>query len=317
VPTRTVMEELSDLADSLIDAGLRRARKAAGGGGSDASGFRFCVLAFGKLGGRELNYSSDIDLVGICDAEGKGEDIVRATSVMEALRQDLSAHTAEGYVYRVDLRLRPYGASGQLVFALEPLLEYYRSAASPWEIQALMKARPVAGDLELGGEFLDAVRPLLRAPRERAAVVSSIDRLRTDAVKGLKGSAADVKTGLGGLRDIEFLVQGLQLIHAHAHRELLDGNTLSALAALGKTGVLETEAVQRLSEDYLFLRRVEHFLQIYEDRQIHSLPQDPAEMRALARRMLGSSATAEQFLNKLGRRFERVRGEYRKFVKAS
>jgi glutamate-ammonia-ligase adenylyltransferase len=308
VPTLTIMEELSDLADSLIDAGLRRALK------ESARGFRFCVLAFGKLGGRELNYSSDIDLVGICDADGKGEVIERATSVMEALREDLSVHTAEGYVYRVDLRLRPYGTSGQLVFALRPLLGYYRSSASPWEIQALLKARPVAGDLELGGEFLDSVYPLLRTPRERASVVSSIDKLRKDAVKGLKRSAADIKTGLGGLRDIEFLVQGLQLIHAHAHRELLEANTLSALTALGKTGILETEAVQRLSDDYLFLRRVEHFLQIYEDRQIHSLPKDPEEMRALARRMLGSGATAEQFLTKIGKRFERVREEYRKFV---
>ena len=309
--TRIIMEELSDLADALIGACLARARAAARGE------FRFCVLAFGKLGGRELNYSSDIDLLGIYGSEENAEDVVQATAVMEALREDLSVHTTEGYVYRVDLRLRPYGTSGQLVFHDRQLTGYYHASAAPWEIQALLKARPVAGDVALGRSFLESVRDLLVAPHERRAVISTIDRLRTEALKGLRKTAretTDVKTGLGGLRDIEFLAQGLQLVNAHNHAELLEANTLSALKALSAAGFMEQETAERLSDDYLFLRRVEHFLQIYEDRQTHSLPKDPAEMRALARRMLGNGATAEQFMSRLNKRFERVREEYRRFA---
>jgi glutamate-ammonia-ligase adenylyltransferase len=320
VPTRTIMEELSDLADALIGAALRRAlgeseERSALRGGSDGR-FRFCVVAFGKLGGRELNYSSDIDLLGVCGSDGKVDEIEEATAVMETLRGDLSAHTSEGYVYRVDLRLRPYGSSGQLVFGIGPLFDYYSRSASLWELQALLKARPVAGDLELGSAFSVQARELLLAPHERSAVVSSIDTLRKDAVRNLKRSfllTTDVKVGLGGLRDIEFLVQGLQLVNARSRPELLGGNTLSALEAMGKAGILAGDVVERLSGDYLFLRRVEHFLQIYEDRQTHSLPRDPEEMRALARRMLGSGATADQLTSKLSKRFERVREEYLKF----
>jgi glutamate-ammonia-ligase adenylyltransferase len=319
VPTRTIMEELSDLADVLIGAGVERALAGSVAKGS-AGELRFCVLAFGKLGGRELNYSSDIDLLGICGShEVMGNEIEAATSVMETLREDLSAHTPEGYVYRVDLRLRPYGTSGQLVFSLGPLVDYYTRSAALWELQALLKARAVAGDLGLGGEFLDIVRPLLLAPREGSEVVGSIDRLRKEAVKNLARSVmgtTDVKIGLGGLRDVEFLVQGLQLVNARAHPELLEANTLAALEAMGRAGIMGSEAIERLSGDYLFLRRVEHFLQIYEDRQTHSLPKDPEQMRALARRMLGSGATSAKFLDQLSRRFERVKEEYRKFAKA-
>ncbi len=320
MPTRTVMEELSELADGVVSASLGRLRGGTIGRGGEpgAPPWRFCVIAFGKLGGRELNYSSDIDLLGLYDGGTEGADPTEdAAALMEALRADLSDHTMEGYAYRVDLRLRPYGSSGQLVFSLKSLLEYYSRSAAMWELQALLKARPVAGDLELGREFLDSVRTLLLAPREPSAVVSSIDRLRKEAQKSLSRNsivATDIKVGLGGLRDVEFLVQGLELIHAHEHPELLIGNTLAALEALGTMGILPTDEADRLVGDYIFLRRVEHFLQIYEDRQTHSLPRDPLQMLALARRMLGSGATEGQFHSKLAKRFERVREEYRKFT---
>jgi glutamate-ammonia-ligase adenylyltransferase len=305
IPTRTIMEEISALADAVIDAALGRIRAE-----MNAVGFRFCVIAFGKLGGRELNYSSDIDLLGLCDAAGGDDAMVKASTLMERLRADLSSHTTEGHAYRVDLRLRPYGSSGQLVFSLKSLLSYYEGPAALWELQALLKARPVAGDLGLGGEFLQGVKRLLTAPRNPAVVTSSINRIRREAAHG----TTDVKVGLGGIRDVEFLVQGLQLIHAHENPGLVEANTLAALEILRSCGILPADAVERLSGDYIFLRRVEHFLQIYEDRQIHSLPRDPEQMRALARRMLGSGATAEQFQAKLARRFERVHEEYLKFV---
>jgi glutamate-ammonia-ligase adenylyltransferase len=318
-PTQRIIGEISDLADGVVEAALARLRKLS------AKRIGFCVIAFGKLGGRELNYSSDIDLLGLFDctpdaSTEHSEGIVEATSLMEELRADLATHTSEGYAYRVDLRLRPYGSSGQLVFSSKGLLEYYTRSAALWEVQALLKARPIAGDTEVGRAFLESARGLLLLPRDRAAVVASIDRLRKQARRSLSRgilSATDVKTGLGGLRDIEFLAQGLQLVHASERPELLVGGTLPALAALRDAGFLDRETAERLESDYLFLRRVEHFLQIYEDRQTHSLPRDPTQLQALARLMLGSGATTEQFLARLARRFERVQATYREFTEAS
>jgi glutamate-ammonia-ligase adenylyltransferase len=317
-PTQRIMEELSDLAEGVIAAALERIRRPAGVPGPEAASAGLCIIAFGKLGGRELNYSSDIDLLGLCAADGDHDAVETATLQMEALRADLSTHTTEGYAYRVDLRLRPYGTSGQLVFSRGALTDYYFTAAALWELQALLKARPIAGDLDVGRAFLDSVQRLLLAPHPHAAVASSIDRLRKEALKSLARSVlsttTDIKTGLGGLRDVEFLVQGLQLVHAHQEPSLLRGGTLAALRALGEAGILPAETVEQLSDDYLFLRRVEHFLQIYEDRQTHSLPRDPAQLRALARLMLGSGAVAEQLLAELGRRFQRVQAVYQGFT---
>ena len=310
--TQRIMEELSDLADAMIAVSLERIRSSEGR--RDAG---FCVIAFGKLGGRELNYSSDIDLLGLCDPRGDPDAVEQASRDMEALRADLSVHTAEGYAYRVDLRLRPYGSSGQLVYPLDALVEYYGRTAALWELQALLKARPVAGDLSVGRAFLDSTRALLTAPHQKSAVAASIDRLRREALKALSRSilsTTDIKTGLGGLRDVEFLAQGLQMVHAHEKPGLLCGGTLPALKGLGEAGILAAETAEQLSGDYLFLRRVEHFLQIYEDRQTHSLPRDPSQLRALARLMLGSGATSEQLMAKLEKRFERIQGEYRKFA---
>jgi glutamate-ammonia-ligase adenylyltransferase len=207
------MEEISDLADGVIAAALERRQDEARGGGS-----RFCIVAFGKLGGRELNYSSDVDLLGVCvdDGEEGGSEagpVESASRLMEALRGDLSTHTTEGYAYRVDLRLRPYGTSGQLVFTLPALNEYYGRHAALWEVQALLKARPVAGDPALGQAFLDTARTQLLVPRAHAEVAAAIDTLRREALRGLSRgvlSTTDIKTGLGGLRDVEFLAQGLQ-----------------------------------------------------------------------------------------------------------
>jgi glutamate-ammonia-ligase adenylyltransferase len=315
--TDLVMEELSSLADCMIDAALGRIREAAREKvGCPAP--RFCVLAFGKLGGKELNYSSDIDLLGLWETpEGGHEAEGIATSMMERLRSDLSDHTAAGYAYRVDLRLRPYGSSGQLVHELGALLRYYAEPAALWELQALLKARPVAGDLDLGEGFIEAARGTLVARRDPELVVSSIDSLRREAIRnlarGMEGGR-DVKTGLGGIRDVEFLVQGLQLIHAHSDPRLLRAGTLAGLEALAAAGILPAEVSEKLAEDYVFLRRVEHFLQIYEDRQTHRLPSDPEQVLALARRMLGAKATVDQFRALLDLRFESIHREYRKFI---
>ena len=214
-------------------------------------------------------------------------------------------------MYRVDLRLRPYGRSGELVAGLEGALRYYRESAALWELQALLKARPVAGDLELGARFLAEARGRLERPIPAAEVARSVARLRRASqarlARALPGGP-DIKEGAGGIRDVEFLVQALQLIHAPA---VLDGNTLAALEGLRTAGILPAAEAEGLKRDYLFLRRIEHYLQIFEDRQTHTLPAEPAELDALARRTLGAEAGAERFAGELSACLKRVDSAFR------
>ena len=302
VPLADVMLDLSNLAESIVQVCLERhslkaVKDERGGGLLD----RFCVLAFGKLGGQELNYSSDIDLLGIYDdpSGGSGELYSKA---MERVRDDLSRHTEDGYAYRVDLRLRPYGRSGSLAHSLEGIAGYYESGASPWEIQALLKLRPIAGNLELGRRFLDKVRHLLVVRRDRDSMIRGILKLREKAIEASAhgiDSGIDVKNGHGGIRDIEFLIQGLQLLHCSDDAGILDGNTLRAIGLFGARGIIGARDLSRLAEHYVFLRRVEHHLQILEDRQIHSLPDNPVELTALARRVIDLSAGPDALLSKI------------------
>jgi len=269
--------------------------------------------------------------------------------VLKQVGQGLSAHLEEGHAYRVDFRLRPYGGAGQLVYTISGLADYYAKKAALWEIQALLKARPVAGNEALGAALLERVRPIFMQPRPAATIIRSIETLRKTAIgkadhagrvasnrfiphcagrQMARGAlqttdlscvtrdGGDVKSGLGGIRDIEFLVQGLQLIHAPHHGELLDGNTLSALERLKTCGLLPEEVVSQLQADYTFLRRVEHILQIFEDRQIHAVPQSGEARAALARRVLGVDSTAERLMTELNTCQQRVRQTYTRYFLA-
>ncbi|MEW6668422.1 MAG: glutamate-ammonia-ligase adenylyltransferase [Thermodesulfobacteriota bacterium] len=328
VPTQEVMADLSTLADVTVKVALDTVwgRMRAAGKVPDFAGKledRFCVLAFGKLGGKELNYSSDIDLLAIwddrdlpSDPQGPGEEGFRGLfrRAMESLISDLLTHTEEGYAYRVDLRLRPFGRAGELVPSLSGLIRYYRDQASLWEIQAALKLRPLAGNASLGHRFLEELRPVFLRGRERRPVVESIEAMRNRAIRAISrkgGACVDVKSGLGGLRDVEFMVQGLQLIHGPGNPALFEGNTLTSLDLLGEARILPAARVEVVKQDYLFLRRVEHYLQILEDRQVHALPRDPVEVEALAKRVLGVGATAERFMDDLTECLSRVRDTYR------
>ncbi len=310
-PLRDIVRDLSTLAEACVQAALECAL-AAHGGAPEGDGL--CVLAFGKLGGRELNYSSDVDLLALC---GEGADRERMSSLMESVSANLSEHTADGYAYRVDLRLRPFGSAGPLVNSASDLVRYYERDAAFWEVQALLKLRPVAGNLRMGGEFLRALKPVLAKGYDAAPIARSIDALRDAAIRQSRAgvlSGVDIKNGEGGIRDVEFLVQGLQLINLPRHPELAGGNTLDALASLGAAGALPPHDAEELAAHYLFLRRVEHFLQIYEDRQTHTLPRGETELRALARKLMGLSATIESFSSHLELCRSRVRGAYLRFL---
>jgi glutamate-ammonia-ligase adenylyltransferase len=325
IPTEEITSELSNLAEALTQVALKQVWKESKAENKLAGNLEelenhFCILAYGKLGGSELNYSSDIDLLGLFEIPGRlapefGSDtlLLKHTFawVMERVTSDLSIHTEEGYVYRVDLRLRPYGRAGEIVHSLASLTDYYRKAASFWEIQAALKIRPIAGNLELGHSFLAQIRPVLLEQRSREDIVQSIERMRTAAIKKISlHSGVDLKTGVGGLRDVEFLLQGLQLLYAPDCPALLQGNTLAGLAALENEGLLPEPLTAQLRQDYIFLRRVEHYLQILEDRQIHALPKDPTELNALAKRVLGVDADAARFMAEIEECGKRIRQAY-------
>lgn len=260
---------------------------------------RFCILAFGKLGGDELNYSSDIDLLAIWEpgtADGNEEQLW--SRVFRQVVRDISDFTRDGRAYRVDLRLRPWGNAGRLVYRLDTIQRYYEKEADLWELQALIKLAPIAGDQELGRLFLEEVRPAVTRRLQRAGkdrILQTVRTLRQRAVEQYNTTGgSDVKNGTGGIRDIEFLLQALQMLHQGLYPELLTGNTMRGLMHLEEVGIMEPDTVDLLRRDYRFLRRVEHFLQVYEDRQLHAIPVEPRALAKLARLVIVETGDAEQ-----------------------
>ena len=325
-PATDVMHELSVVAEALISAVLEQLTA-----GQPEVRKRACVLAFGKLGGGELNYSSDIDLVALYDDRGLAEErrgeLARAvTELARSLDRVLAARADEMAAYRVDWRLRPYGGSGELAHSLSALAAYYDGPANDWEVQALLRLRPVAGSREAGDELLARARRAFARfgsdPAERGArVFATIERLRELAVvehgRGLLRRGRDIKSGIGGIRDIEFLVQGMQIQYLARHPELICGNTVTAIERLQQLAILTPDGADQLREDYLFLRSLEHFLQVFEDRQVHVLPSSPDTLDALARRMLGTGAGAAEFQRAVTAVTERVRATYLRVVGAA
>lgn len=307
VPIEEVFSDLSNLAEAIIRVALERIWQELRNDGqfpavAETAAERFCVMALGKLGGSELNYSSDIDLIAIYSpgsqsAQGKnGIDQVCFAQVFERLRAALADHTCAGRAYRVDLRLRAYGRAGALVQTAKSLTEYYKATARLWEIQALLKVRPVGGTDSVGHTWWRTIRPLLRQTWDPAEITNQIQSMRQKAMcayRYKKDLARDIKNGAGGIRDLEFMVQGHQLLNAGRFPELLEGNTLRALHKLEGLQILPPEVVKAATESYRFLRTVEHHLQIFEDLQTHVLPATPAALTALARRILGNTATGE------------------------
>jgi glutamate-ammonia-ligase adenylyltransferase len=295
----TVTKQISYLADAIVEGALQfawRMQEEKRGVPRTASGkrARFVVLGMGKLGGVELNYSSDIDLIFLYDAEGStdGARKISNQEFFERLARDLvrllSEVTPDGYTYRVDLRLRPEGQRGPIAPRLEWALQYYDVLGRTWERQAYVKARPVAGDLELGEEFLRLLEPWVfrryLALADIAGIKALKRRIEHRAIRE-NSDSRDVKSGRGGIRDVEFAIQFLQLLNAGDLAELRTGNTLLALAKLEKVGCLTPSERTILEENYSFLRKLEHRLQIMFDLQTHLLPATASEQRKLALRM--------------------------------
>lgn len=324
IPIRDVMAELSALAGEIV----RQATEAVFDRQElpEEARRRFCVLAFGKLGARELNYSSDIDLLGVYEpAEAsREEDLRRFSAVMKQLRSDLSDHMEEGYVYRVDLRLRPHGTASPIAQTIDSVVSYYSGSAAPWEHQALLRLRPISGSKELGQRLLHRLRDPYFATWHEVDVRQEILSLRRTAVEhhtagkagasGIDLAGLDIKNGIGGVRDVEFLVQGLQILHSRGYPELLLGNTLDAITILEERSIIPEETADFLSESYAFLRRVEHFLQMLEDRQVHRLPSDPEALAALGRRIERAEHLQRPFVTVLEERSAEIRRLFQHYL---
>ena len=280
--------ELADLAAAALEAALAIARSQLPPGSAPA---RLAVIAMGKCGGRELNYASDVDVIFVAApgaAAGNGDETAAlrtATQLAAGLVRVCSQSTAEGALFPVDPNLRPEGRDGPLVRTLASHRAYYDRWAKTWEFQALLKARPVAGDLELGRSYTEMLSPLLWQASQRANFVADVQAMRRRVIGNLPPSEADrqLKLGPGGLRDIEFAVQLLQLVHGRTDETLRETGTLPALDALARGGYVGREDAATMAAAYRFLRTVEHLLQLRQLRRTHTLPADPGALRRLGR----------------------------------
>jgi glutamate-ammonia-ligase adenylyltransferase len=283
-----VTAELSNLADAILEVALESIREDCGKRLDAPRDGRFSVIALGKLGGQELNYSSDIDLMFVYSTQASLSHKEFFKKVANQLTELLSTYTRDGMCYRVDLRLRPDGRHGEVCMSLEGAKQYYRTRGRDWELQMLIKARVAAGDPEPGRELLEFVEPLIYSTTLDFQAVESVAESRERIHEKLKRSRQkgfDVKLASGGIRDIEFLVQCLQRLHGGRDAWVRHGGTMMALFRLRDKDYLSDREYSRLVSAYEFLRNVEHRLQFYEDRQTHTLPTDPEQLRLLARRL--------------------------------
>ncbi|TDB86990.1 bifunctional [glutamine synthetase] adenylyltransferase/[glutamine synthetase]-adenylyl-L-tyrosine phosphorylase [Actinomadura sp. KC216] len=281
-----VAAELADLAAAALEAGLAIARADVPGHGT----CRLAVIGMGKCGGRELNYVSDVDVIFVAEArEGESEDraLRTATRLASAMMRACSASTEEGALWEVDAALRPEGKAGPLVRTLASHRAYYERWAKTWEFQALLKARPVAGDAELGARYLDMITPIVWDAAEGESFVEDVQAMRRRVEADLNERTADserqLKLGPGGLRDVEFAVQLLQLVHGRSDETLRARATLDALDDLSRGGYVGRDDAAALSSAYRFLRRVEHLVQLHRLRRTHLVPDDEDGLRRLGR----------------------------------
>ncbi|MEV0183034.1 bifunctional [glutamine synthetase] adenylyltransferase/[glutamine synthetase]-adenylyl-L-tyrosine phosphorylase [Streptomyces sp. NPDC050625] len=277
--------ELADLATATLRAALGIAAAAAP---EDAALCRLAVIAMGKCGGHELNYVSDVDVIFVgeaLDGADEGKALRSATKLASHMMRICSETTVEGSIWPVDANLRPEGRNGPLVRTLSSHLAYYQRWAKTWEFQALLKARPVAGDSELGQDYIAALDPLVWKAAERENFVADVQKMRRRVVENIPAAEIEreLKLGPGGLRDVEFAVQLLQLVHARSDASLRSGTTLDALRALAEGGYVGRADAVQLDEAYRFLRSMEHRIQLYRLRRTHLVPEEEADLRRLGR----------------------------------
>lgn len=286
-PPEQLMLEWSKKADELIESALKAVTA------EFENPPKFCVLSLGKLGGLELNYSSDVDLLYIYEGDRE-----TATKIANRLTNLLSKITPDGFVYRVDLDLRPEGKQGPIVNTVDALERYYEVTGHEWERQALIRARVSAGDRELGEEFIERVKPFVF---RRSLDIQILKKIRASKMALEKSAETEgwrnIKLGPGGIRETEFIVQALQLLNGGRIKELRVTNTFQALRELLKHKIITEKKFNGLIEAYTLLRRTENMLMAKDDRQVHTLPKSGEEIKDLAVKL--GFANEKEFITKL------------------
>lgn len=333
--------ELADLAAAALEAALAVARREIGAteGIERVADVRLAVIGMGKCGARELNYISDVDVMYVVAAEGPavsmghGDDAVSGpdaasdgpnsideaatvrigNALAGAVSRAIYAPEREPGLWEVDANLRPEGKDGQLVRTLESYLAYYQRWAQSWEFQALLKARVIAGDTGLGLDFEQAVAPLIWASSERDGFVESVQAMRRRVTANIRDGDADrqLKLGKGGLRDVEFSIQLLQLVHGKADTGIRPRATTAAIDALTKAGYIGRTDAALLLNHYTYLRVLEHRIQLVSLRRTHTMPTDPEHLRALARTLQGPLGTKRPSAQSLEEEWTKVKRSVR------
>jgi glutamate-ammonia-ligase adenylyltransferase len=315
-PFEASLGELSDLADRCLVAALAAAS-------DDCGAAAPALLALGKLGGRELNFSSDVDLIFVYHPSADEDPLVQnqaTAQLIRRLKQQLELPTAEGFGYRVDLDLRPEGRSGVLANSVEAALSYYESFGAEWERQALLRLRAVAGAPQAAADFERGIVPFvyrrLIDPETMQRVHEMKARIEEERRRAGKDIDADLKEGPGGIRDVEFLTQALQLLYGGREPEVRGGNVLAALRALERLRLLPEATCEALRAAYLWLRRAEHALQLAEEQQTARFPRDGVAQTALARRMGYADELASDAQARMLDEWTAVRGSVRAHFEA-
>lgn len=296
-----VTERLSYIADAVVEAALAVAWRSVN---PNQPKSELAVIAMGKTGGRELNYISDVDVIYVARAiDDAGDFLDEATKVASRMMQVCESPTSEGMIWQVDPNLRPEGKAGALVRTLESHIGYFERWAETWEFQALLKARAMAGNVDLGQAYVDAMQPFVWQAAARPNFVSDVQTMRKRVIENIPTREQDreLKLGVGGLRDVEFAVQLLQLVHGRSDVMLRSSNTLQALEALATWGYVGREDAATLANAYKFERILEHRIQMYQMRRTHLVPEDESDLRRIGRAMGMKNDPAQTLLSTLNR----------------
>lgn len=310
---QTTSQELSVLADSIVGTVLDLAYQQMAEGLSAPVPRSLAVIGLGKLGGGELNFSSDIDLMFVYDEDGPLLPLIGRSATLheyysrisEFVVRRLSEHTSEGHLYRVDMRLRPDGMSGPLAMSRSATMAYYEGRGELWERQMLIKARVIAGDRSVGERWKKDIRPFVYHRTHLTSPIDEIARIKS-RIESALDAGTNIKLGSGGIRDIEFTVQALQLLNGGSDDRLQMANTMQALESLAAAGHLKPTEGAGLRQAYTFLRTVEDRLQLLHGLQEHSLPESSEEKRILARQLGYDSAAA----------FEKILHRHQRFIRS-
>jgi glutamate-ammonia-ligase adenylyltransferase len=309
-----ILDRLSFLADKVIIKAMQLAATDKHYPGSEKPEFPFCIFAMGKLGANELNYSSDVDLIFVArnysEFNGKEQEyqggIIDHIRKFNALMQEVSE---DGFLYRVDLKLRPWGRSGPLILSIDETEHYYEASTEAWERFAWLRARILGGgDRKLGEDLMGRLEPFIYLRSLGSDDLDRFIQIKNDMARQRRRDENwNVKLGEGGIRDIEFFIQILQIVNAHTHTVLKSTNTLVVLENLVNLGFISREEGSDIKESYLFLRRLENRLQMIDEQQTHQLPDDIRLRRKIASSLAFGSNSDEQTLERFDRQLEKHR----------